>query len=108
MEDHDNNIYSDVLVKYIYSNTLPSVLLNSNNTAKRYREKGCSECQISVRLHVSRMKKTSYSTTSNTLKMQLLLLRDPHRKCVPTVRDRIQSAYGNFPSSMEAFLKMKF
>ena len=56
MEDHDNNTSSDV-VKYIYSNTLPSILLNSNNTVTSYREKGRSECQISVRLHASRMKK---------------------------------------------------
>ena len=55
MEDHDNNTSSDLVI-YIYSNTLPSVLLNSNNTVKSYREKGCSECQISVRLHASRMK----------------------------------------------------
>ena len=37
------------------SNTLPSILLDSNNTAQNQRKKGRSKCQVSIRLHASMM-----------------------------------------------------
>ena len=59
------------IVESIYSNTLPSILLDSNNTAENQMKKSRSKRQISVRLHASRIKKLSYSSSSNTLKIQL-------------------------------------
>ena len=76
----------------MYSNTVPSILLDSNKTARNQKKEGRSKRQISIKLNASRMKKNGPTLpTSDTLKIRLQQLRNPRCACVPTVDVGIQN-----------------